>query len=119
MTGFAYRFPLNFVFAIFDLIFCDGVDAIYSISMLILKKNKNKILQLENLESIVDFLKLKAFIVFDSPLELIETYLQYKDQVLGLDFKYDEYNVKTELNLHGLHLWLKIFPNLLGIQLMF
>lgn len=56
MTLFAYRFPLDLVFRIFDHVWATGVDAIFSFSVLLLQKNEQTLLNLK-FDQILEFLK--------------------------------------------------------------
>ncbi|KIM26961.1 hypothetical protein M408DRAFT_330328 [Serendipita vermifera MAFF 305830] len=56
MTLFAYRFPLDLVFRIFDHVLATGVDAIFAFSVLLLQKNEQALLKL-NFDQILEFLK--------------------------------------------------------------
>ncbi|PVF99417.1 RabGAP/TBC [Serendipita vermifera] len=57
MTLFAYRFPLDMVFRIFDHVLATGIDSIFSFSVLLLQKNEQKLLSLR-FDQILEFLKL-------------------------------------------------------------
>lgn len=56
MTLFAYKFPLNLVFRIYDVVFTEGIDSIFKFAISLLKQNQAYILGLE-FEQLVDFLK--------------------------------------------------------------
>lgn len=56
MTLFAYRFPLDFVFRIYDLLLDEGIDVIYSFGIALIKKNQANILGLE-FDALVNYLK--------------------------------------------------------------
>ncbi|KAI8047927.1 rab-GTPase-TBC domain-containing protein [Thamnidium elegans] len=56
MTLFAYKFPLNLVFRIYDVIFTEGIGSIFKFAIALLKKNQTTILGLD-FEHLLDFLK--------------------------------------------------------------
>lgn len=56
MTLFLYRFPLDFVFRLWDILFLDGLDAIFRFSIALLVKNEEAILGMD-FEKLLDFLK--------------------------------------------------------------
>uniref|UniRef100_A0A3Q3EBM9 TBC1 domain family member 4 n=1 Tax=Labrus bergylta TaxID=56723 RepID=A0A3Q3EBM9_9LABR len=57
LTAFASHFPLGFVARVFDMLFLQGSEVIFKVAMSLLGSHKPLILQHENLESIVDFIK--------------------------------------------------------------
>ncbi|XP_072262439.1 TBC1 domain family member 1-like isoform X3 [Pyxicephalus adspersus] len=57
LTMFASQFPLGFVARVFDLIFLQGSEVIFKVALSLLGSHKPLILQQENLESIVEFIK--------------------------------------------------------------
>ncbi|KAI7894656.1 rab-GTPase-TBC domain-containing protein [Mucor mucedo] len=56
MTLFAYKFPLNLVFRIYDVIFTEGIGSIFKFAIALLKKNQTTILGLD-FEHLLHFLK--------------------------------------------------------------
>lgn len=56
MTLFAYKFPLDLVFRIFDIILAEGIDSIFQFALAVLQSNEKTILSLE-FEPLLDFLK--------------------------------------------------------------
>ncbi|KAI8580220.1 hypothetical protein K450DRAFT_174028 [Umbelopsis ramanniana AG] len=56
MTLFAYKFPLELVFRIFDIILAEGIDSIFQFALAVLQSNEKVILSLE-FEALLDFLK--------------------------------------------------------------
>ncbi|KAG1052098.1 hypothetical protein G6F46_006968 [Rhizopus delemar] len=56
MTLFAYKFPLNLVFRIYDVMFTEGISTIFKFAIALLKRNQTHILGLE-FEHLLDFLK--------------------------------------------------------------
>ncbi|XP_017659630.1 PREDICTED: TBC1 domain family member 1 isoform X2 [Lepidothrix coronata] len=57
LTMFASQFPLGFVSRVFDMLFLQGSEAIFKVALSLLGSHKPLILQHENLETIVDFIK--------------------------------------------------------------
>ncbi|XP_032129707.1 TBC1 domain family member 1 isoform X4 [Sapajus apella] len=57
LTVFASQFPLGFVARVFDMIFLQGTEVIFKVALSLLGSHKPLILQHENLETIVDFIK--------------------------------------------------------------
>ena len=51
-----YRFPLELVSSVFDLVFAEGVEAIFRFSVAILKRNEAKLCELE-FEHLLEYLK--------------------------------------------------------------
>lgn len=56
MTLFAYKFPLSLVFRIYDIMFCEGVGAVFRFAIALLKRNETALLGLD-FEHLLDFLK--------------------------------------------------------------
>ncbi|KAI8141296.1 rab-GTPase-TBC domain-containing protein [Fennellomyces sp. T-0311] len=56
MTLFAYKFPLDLVFRIYDLILSEGVRSIFQFAIAVLKRNETAILGLD-FEHLLNFLK--------------------------------------------------------------
>ncbi|BGP50515.1 GTPase-activating protein [Rhodotorula kratochvilovae] len=63
LTLFGYRFPLELVSAIFDLVFAEGVEAVFRFAVALLRRNEAHLLQLE-FEDLIDFLKNGLFEVY-------------------------------------------------------
>ncbi|XP_038625686.1 TBC1 domain family member 4 isoform X2 [Tachyglossus aculeatus] len=57
LTLFASQFPLGFVARVFDIIFLQGTDVIFKVALSLLSSQEALIMECENFESIVDFLK--------------------------------------------------------------
>lgn len=60
MTLFAYKFPLDLVFRVFDTILVEGIESILRFSIALLKASHDKILNLD-FEVLVEFLKSGLF----------------------------------------------------------
>ncbi|RCH90252.1 GTPase-activating protein, partial [Rhizopus stolonifer] len=56
MTLFAYKFPLNLVFRIYDVILAEGISTIFKFAIALLKRNQTTLLGLD-FEHVLDFLK--------------------------------------------------------------
>ncbi|KAI9475811.1 MAG: rab-GTPase-TBC domain-containing protein [Benjaminiella poitrasii] len=56
MTLFAYKFPLNLVYRIYDVIFTEGINSIFKFALALLKRNQTTILGFD-FEHLLDFLK--------------------------------------------------------------
>nr|XP_056711620.1 TBC1 domain family member 1 [Euleptes europaea] len=57
LTMFASQFPLGFVARVFDMLFLQGSEVIFKVTLSLLGSHKPLILQHESLEAIVDFVK--------------------------------------------------------------
>ncbi|KAL1023996.1 hypothetical protein UPYG_G00050040 [Umbra pygmaea] len=57
LTAFASHFPLGFVARVFDMLFLQGSEVIFKVSLSLLGSHKPLILQHDSLETIVDFIK--------------------------------------------------------------
>ncbi|MFT7806568.1 TBC1 domain family member 1-like isoform X1 [Arapaima gigas] len=57
LTAFASQFPMGFVARVFDMLFLQGSEAIFKVALSLLGSHKPLILQYNNLEAIVDFIK--------------------------------------------------------------
>jgi chromosome segregation ATPase len=65
MTIFAYRFPLELVFRIFDIIFAQGSEAVLRFALALVKNNADKIVTL-TFEPLLEFLKTGLFDLYIS-----------------------------------------------------
>jgi hypothetical protein len=55
-TLFAFKFPLDTVFRIYDMIFAEGMETLFRFSLALLERNQSTILSLE-FDDLVNFLK--------------------------------------------------------------
>ncbi|OBZ83635.1 GTPase-activating protein GYP5 [Choanephora cucurbitarum] len=55
-TLFAFKFPLDTVYRIYDMIFAEGIETLYRFSIALLQKNQSTILSLE-FDELINFLK--------------------------------------------------------------
>ena len=67
-TLFAFKFPLDTVYRIYDMIFAEGIETLYRFSIALLQKNQSTILSLE-FDELINFLK----------NDLLEVYKVYID----------------------------------------
>lgn len=73
LTLFASQFPLGFVARIFDLLFVQGIEVIFKVALCLLSSHKGEILECDNFESIVDYLKSTIPTLTHSQMEEIIT----------------------------------------------
>lgn len=64
LTLFAYRFPLQLVLRIYDLIFSEGLSAILRFGVVLMQKNATILLGLSDMQQLTSFLKDKIFDVY-------------------------------------------------------
>uniref|UniRef100_A0A8C9T2U0 TBC1 domain family member 1 n=1 Tax=Scleropages formosus TaxID=113540 RepID=A0A8C9T2U0_SCLFO len=57
LTAFASHFPLGFVARVFDMLFLQGSEVIFKVALSLLGSHKPLIMQHDNLEAIVEFIK--------------------------------------------------------------
>ncbi|KAM5288467.1 TBC1 domain family member 4 isoform 2-T2 [Ctenodactylus gundi] len=57
LTLFASQFPLGFVARVFDIIFLQGTEVIFKVALSLLSSQETRIMECENFENIVEFLK--------------------------------------------------------------
>lgn len=57
LTIFASQFPLGFVARVFDLVFLEGIQAIFKVSVALLGQHLPLLLECDSFESLVEFLK--------------------------------------------------------------
>ncbi|KAL1923059.1 uncharacterized protein VTP21DRAFT_9435 [Calcarisporiella thermophila] len=70
MTLFAYKFPMDLVLRIFDVIMVEGVDAVFRFAIALMKRGERDILGLE-FEQLVEFLKIGLFEFYPNANELV------------------------------------------------
>ena len=61
LTLFAYRFPLQLVLRIYDLIFSEGLEAILRFGVVLMQKNAETLLKMTDMGQLTTFLKDKLF----------------------------------------------------------
>jgi predicted nucleic acid-binding Zn-ribbon protein len=64
LTLFAYRFPLQLVLRIYDLIFSEGLSAILRFGLVLMQKNASTLLAMHDMQQLTTFLKDKVFDVY-------------------------------------------------------
>lgn len=64
LTLFAYRFPLQLVLRIYDLIFSEGLSAILKFGLVLMQKNTTNLLGMTDMSQLTTFLKDKIFDVY-------------------------------------------------------
>ncbi|KAI0472411.1 rab-GTPase-TBC domain-containing protein [Xylaria cf. heliscus] len=64
LTLFAYRFPLQLVLRIYDLILSDGLSAILRFGIVLMQKNTSALLGMSDMSQLTTFLKDKLFDVY-------------------------------------------------------
>ncbi|KAH7040677.1 rab-GTPase-TBC domain-containing protein [Microdochium trichocladiopsis] len=64
LTLFAYRFPLQLVLRIYDLIFSEGLSAILKFGLVLMQKNATNLLSMSDMSQLTTFLKDKIFDVY-------------------------------------------------------
>ncbi|XP_027224440.1 TBC1 domain family member 1 isoform X1 [Penaeus vannamei] len=57
LTMFASQFPLNFVVRVFDLLFLEGMEAIFRIALVLLRNHEEALLACDSFEQIMDYMK--------------------------------------------------------------
>lgn len=64
LTLFAYRFPLQLVLRIYDLVFSEGLTAILKFGIVLMQRNKEALLEMKDMGHLTTFLKEKVFDVY-------------------------------------------------------
>ncbi|RYP40804.1 hypothetical protein DL767_001450 [Monosporascus sp. MG133] len=64
LTLFAYRFPLQLVLRIYDLIFSEGLEAILRFGVVLMQKNASTLLGMSDMAELTGFLKEKVFDIY-------------------------------------------------------
>ncbi|KAF3071203.1 GTPase-activating protein GYP5 [Daldinia childiae] len=64
LTLFAYRFPLQLVLRIYDLIFSEGLSAILKFGIVLMQKNSAALLDMTDMGQLTNFLRDKLFDVY-------------------------------------------------------
>ncbi|KAH3676395.1 hypothetical protein WICMUC_002026 [Wickerhamomyces mucosus] len=60
LTFFAYKFPLEFVLRIFDIVITEGFESLLKFAIVLLQKNEDRLLTLK-FDDLIDFLKDQLF----------------------------------------------------------
>ena len=65
LTLFAYRFPLQLVMRVYDLVLCEGLEgAILKFGMGVIQRNAETLLAMNDMQALTNFLKEKIFDVY-------------------------------------------------------
>lgn len=64
LTLFAYRFPLQLVLRIYDLILSEGLEAILKFGICLMQKNAKALLEISDMMALTNFLKDRLFDVY-------------------------------------------------------
>jgi hypothetical protein len=65
LTLFAYRFPLQLVMRVYDLLLCEGLEgAILKFGMAVMQRNAQTLLGMNDMQALTTFLKEKVFDVY-------------------------------------------------------
>lgn len=64
LTLFVYRFPLQLVLRIYDLIFSEGLNAILKFGVVLMQRNREALLEMNDMSQLTNFLKEKIFDVY-------------------------------------------------------
>ncbi|KAK4967581.1 hypothetical protein LTR66_011917 [Elasticomyces elasticus] len=64
LTFFAYRFPLQLVLRIYDLILSEGLSAILKFGIVLMQRNRDALLAMRDMSQLTNFLKEKLFDVY-------------------------------------------------------
>lgn len=77
LTLFAYRFPLQLVLRVYDLILSEGLSAILKFGIALMQKNAHTLLQIQDMSQLATYLKEKLFDVYidksPSALSILES----------------------------------------------
>jgi len=63
ITAYIHSFPLSLVYRVLDIVFAEGIEAIFRFSLALLQKSENKLVELE-FEQILGFLQSDLFEVY-------------------------------------------------------
>ena len=64
LTLFAYRFPLQLVLRVYDLVFSEGLTAIMKFGLVLMQHNRDTLLGMKDMSHLTTFLKEKLFDVY-------------------------------------------------------
>lgn len=64
LTLFAYRFPLQLVLRVYDLILSEGLTAILKFGIVLMQRNRETLLEMKDMSHLTTFLKEKLFDVY-------------------------------------------------------
>ncbi|KAF8973253.1 rab-GTPase-TBC domain-containing protein [Flammula alnicola] len=87
LTLFSYRFPLEIVFRIYDSCLANGIEAIFGFSIMLLKKNEERLLSLK-FDEILSFMNTK---LFDCYLVRLIRDVSAHSETSGAKYRVDEF----------------------------
>lgn len=64
LTLFAYRFPLQLVLRVYDLLFSEGLTAILKFGIVLMQRNREALLEMRDMSHLTTFLKERLFDVY-------------------------------------------------------
>ncbi|CAO3579791.1 unnamed protein product [Absidia cylindrospora] len=95
MTLFAYKFPFDFVFRVYDLILAQGIEALHRLAVALLEKNQSVILSMD-FDALLQFLKNDVLEVYkDNISNLLTDAYTIKILPKRLDKLAKEYQVES------------------------
>ncbi|KAG5877735.1 hypothetical protein JTB14_000713 [Gonioctena quinquepunctata] len=96
LTVFASQFPLGFVTRVFDLMFLEGPEVIFRVSLALLSHHKEKLLLCDSFEEIMNYLKVELPSIDRSTLDVLMKQVYTTDFVKQLNEYKVEYQVLQE-----------------------
>ncbi|KAI9189401.1 GTPase-activating protein [Blastocladiella emersonii ATCC 22665] len=103
MTLFAYRFPLDLVLRVFDMIFAEGSDILLKFALALIKRHEATLLTLE-FETLLDYLKTGVFDHYATATggtEFVEDALRIRFSKRQLDAIAAQYDAEVKLGPDG------------------
>ncbi|RCI03025.1 GTPase-activating protein [Rhizopus stolonifer] len=95
LTLYAYKFPLDVVYRIYDTLFTEGVDCLFRIGLALLAKNQSILLSLE-FEALVTYLKDDMLTIYkDNITDLLSESFQIQISKKRLDRLAKEHQIET------------------------
>ncbi len=86
------RFPLSLVYRVLDIVFAEGIEAIFRFSLALLKKSEDKLVDMQ-FEAILTFLQTDLFEVYRGQATLDDPKVEEGDWRAN-DFVRDAYDVR-------------------------
>jgi len=87
LTLFAYRFPLEMVFRIMDIVFAQGYEAVLRFALALVQKNQQRILSRRDFETTLDMLQND---LFDPYIGFIDNFMADAHQIRFSKSKLDK-----------------------------
>lgn len=93
LTMFASTFPMGFVARVFDIVFVDGMSAIFKVALCLITKHKDMLLQLDDFEDLVNYIK------NDVPQSDSQTLMEVIDSAMtmSIESKLEEYETEYRI----------------------